>query len=99
MSIDVKQTEEIIETARSFTARQIAVIIFIVIGSVSSVFWIENRYAKIKEINERFERSQQQLESAHFLTLEMFSLLPEAQRKQIIEKLNLSKSNRNKSAE
>lgn len=70
--------------------------ISIVTTTVSAAFWIENRYAKIEEINERFQKSQQQLESAHFLSLEIFGQLPETQRKQILEKLEVSKQNRNK---
>lgn len=99
MSIDVNKTEDIIKAIQSFNARQIAVIIFIVISAVSFSFWVENRYAKIKEIEAKFQRSQQQLDSAHFLSLEMFSMLDDHQRKIIMEKLEFARQNRNKTTD
>lgn len=86
----LKDSEEIIATAKTFTPKQWAVILFLITSCVGTAFWVENRYAKIEEINQQFQKNQQQLDSAHFLTLEMFGLLTEAQRRQIMEKLNLS---------
>lgn len=86
----LEETEQVIDTVKSFTSRQLAVVILLVIGSVLTVAWVENRYAKIKEINQRMELSQQQIDSAHFLALELLDRLPEAQRRQILDKLALA---------
>lgn len=96
MGIDVDKTSKIIQTMRSFDSNQWAVIIFLVVGCITAVWTVENRYAKIVEIEERFEKNQQQLESAYFLSLELFGQLPENQRRQIMEKLELSRQKRDK---
>lgn len=97
MPIDINKTKDIIDVLKSFTSRQWAVIIFLITGAIWVVWFVENRYAKIVEIEQRFQQNQQQLESAHFLSLEMFGLLPESQRRQIMEKLEMAKQNKNKS--
>ena len=94
----MSDTEQTIQTMMGFTPKQWAVIVVLVTGCVGTAFWVENRYAKITEINEKFTQNQQQIESAHFLTLELFSLLTEKQRRAILEKLNLAKVNKSKSA-
>lgn len=99
MPVDIEKTKGIIDVLKSFTSRQWSVIIFLVLGGIWVVYQVENRYAKIKEIEERFQQSQQQLDQAYFLSLEMFGLLPENQRRQIKEKLDLAKKNKDKSAD
>ncbi len=97
MPIDITRTKTIIDVLRSFNSSQWAVIIFLVLGGIWAVWKVETRYAKIIEIEQRFQQSQQQLDSAHFLSLEIFGLLPESQRRQIMEKLELARQNKNKS--
>lgn len=83
---------------KTFTSTQWSVIIFLIVGAITVIFAVENRYAKIREIEERFQQSQQQLDSAHFLSLELFGQLPENQRRQIMEKLELSRQKRDQAA-
>jgi cellobiose-specific phosphotransferase system component IIA len=59
--------------------------------------FIENRYAKIVEIEQRFQQSQQQISQAHFLSLELLSLLSTEQQQTIRHKLELSRENKNNS--
>ncbi len=95
MITDIGKLKAIIEVLRSFNSSQWAVILFLVLGGIWAVWKVETRYAKIVEIEQRFQKSQQQLDSAHFLSLEMFGQLPEAQRRQIMEKLELARQNKN----
>lgn len=99
MPIDINRARTIIDVLRSFNSTQWAVVLFLVIGGIWSVWQVENRYAKIMEVEQRFQQSQQQLESAYFLAIEMFGRLSEAERRQIMEKLELArqkKTNPNK---
>lgn len=96
MPIDIEKTKNIIDVLQSFNSRQWAVIIFLIVGAVWTVWQVENRYAKIKEIEERFQQNQQLIDDSYFLTLEMFSLLSESQRKLIMEKLEVAKRTKNK---
>lgn len=50
---NLKETEEIIDTVRKFSSKQIAVIISIVILCVTSVLFVEDRYAKTKVMKEQ----------------------------------------------
>lgn len=86
----IDEIEKIIKESKTLTSRQWALVIVITIMCVGAAFWVENRYAKIEEINNKFQKNQQQLDSAHFLALEMFGLLSESQRRKIMEKINLS---------
>jgi hypothetical protein len=97
MPIDTEKTTSIIDIIKSFTSSQIAVILFLIIGSVWSILFIENRYAKIVEIEQRFQQSQQQISQAHFLSLELLSLLSTEQQQTIRHKLELSRENKNNS--
>lgn len=84
--------EEIVKVLLGFSIKQWVVIVSLIITVVGSAFWVEKRYAKIQETEQKFSQNQQQLDSAYFLTLEMFSLLPENKKKAILEKLTISKS-------
>jgi hypothetical protein len=95
MITDIEKLKTIIDVLKSFSSNQWAVIILLVLGGIWAVWKVETRYAKIVEIEQKFQQSQQQLDSAHFLSLEMFGLLPEAQRRQIMEKLELARQNKN----
>jgi hypothetical protein len=98
MPISLNDAEKVAEEIKRFSARQIAVILFLIISCVGTAFWVENRYAKIQEIEKQFSINQQQLNSAHFLSLEIFSILNDEQRKLILQKLELARQNNNKPA-
>ncbi|TFH08936.1 MAG: hypothetical protein E4H07_07050 [Nitrosomonadales bacterium] len=83
--------EEIVKELLSFTLKQWMVIATLATFCVGAAFWVEDRYAKIKVTEQRFSQNQQQLDSAYFLALEMFSLLPENEKKAILEKLTIIK--------
>lgn len=87
--------EETVNILMGFSIKQWVVIITLVTTVVGSAFWVEKRYAKIQETEQKFSQNQQQLDSAYFLTLEMFSLLPENKKKAILEKLTISKNVKN----
>ena len=94
MPLDVNKTITILEILKSFNTKQWAVMIFVVVLSVMSAFWVEKRYAKISEIDKKFQQNQQQLDFAYFLSLELFGSLPESERNRISQKLELSKKNK-----
>jgi hypothetical protein len=95
--LDFKKIGEMIDVFKSMTSNQIALIVVVVPLCVGAVLWVENRYAKISEIEKEFAIRQQQLESSYFLAVELLMTLPEQQRKLIMEKLELSKKTKEKS--
>ena len=94
--LGLDKIKDLIDALTSFNSKQLATLIFLIALCVAFAFWVENRYAKIREIDQQYQKSQQQLDSAYFLSLEMFSMLNDQQRKLILEKLELSRQNRNK---
>jgi len=97
--LDFKKIGEMIDVFKSMTSNQVALIVVVVPLIVGVVLWVENRYAKISEIDKELAIRQQQLESSYFLAVELFMTLPEQQRRLIMEKLDLSKKTKDKSTQ
>jgi hypothetical protein len=53
--------EEIIEESKKFTAKQIAVIIALIVASVTGVLFFEDRYAKNKEIKSELDVTKNEI--------------------------------------
>lgn len=103
--LQMPDTEDTIKVLLGFTVRQWAVIVMLTASIISGGVWVEDRYAKIKDVEETvqatntaFQQSKQQIEQAHFLSLEIFSKLPKAQRDEIMAKMNLVHSSKNTKA-
>lgn len=90
---NLKDGEEVVKEIKNFTPKQIAVIILLITSCISTAFWVENRYAKIQEIEQQFSRNQQILDKAYFLALELFDLLTDDQKKAILIKQQIAKQN------
>lgn len=86
----LKDSEEIIKTILGLTASQWALVIFLVVGSVSLAFWVENRYAKIEETKSSIEKTENEIKrhkdeilQMHFKTLELIRIQPKSVQEEI----------------
>lgn len=48
--------KEVIETVKTFTPQQLAVIVTLITSCFFVFFWVENRYANLKKTEENIER-------------------------------------------
>lgn len=78
------------KTIFGLSLQQLAIIVGFCSTCVGLTVHVEGRYAKIKEIDEKFQKNDQQLKLAHFLALELLSELPLEKRQEIRNKLELS---------
>jgi len=78
MAIDVEKTKGIIDVIKEMTSKELAVTLFLMVGSVSLAFWVENRYAKIEETQAEIEitrkeikKTEQEIERHKFEIIQM----------------------------
>lgn len=83
MPVDVEKTENIIDTIKNMSAKELAVTVFLIVGAVFLAFWVEGRYAKIEETRASIERTEAEIRKhkeeiiqMHVKTLELIKLQP-----------------------
>ena len=86
----LKESEEIIKTMLGLTPPQWALVIFLVVSSLTLAFWVENRYAKMKETKISIEKTEKDIKlhkdeilQMHFKTLELIRIQPKAVQEEI----------------
>lgn len=92
MPLDPDKTTGIIDTLKKMSSRELAVTLFLIVGAVMGTFWIEGRYAKIKETKEEIEKTEASIKKTeaeikkhkleilqmHIKTLELIKLQPKS---------------------
>lgn len=79
--MDPDKTQGIIDTVKNMSSRELAVTVTLIVMVVAAAFWVENRYAKLTETEERIARHQAQLIQVQTQILELINAQsPEAQR-------------------
>ena len=86
MTINTNDTSGIIDTVRGMNSKELAVTLFLIIGCVGAAFWVENRYAKLRDTQERIEQQQTQLIQLQTQILNVVNALPADIRKEIVER-------------
>lgn len=56
MPIDIKKTENIIDVLRKMSSAELAVTLCLIVGAVYSVFWVEGRYVKMKQLKDEMTK-------------------------------------------
>ena len=86
MGIDVDKTAGIIGTLRKMSNKELAVTVCLIVASVAGAFWIENRYAKLRDTQERIEQQQTQIIQLQTQILSVVNALPADVRREIVER-------------
>lgn len=98
MTVDIEKTASIITTLRRMSSKELATTIFLIIATVTSAFWIENRYAKLVDTQQRIEQQQTEIIQLQNQILTVVAALPADVRHEIIERSTVNQAiNRNKS--
>lgn len=90
MGLDIEKTAGVIDIIRKMTSRELAVLVVFVLSSVSFAIygynWIEGRYAKLRDTQDRIELQQAQLLQLQTQILNVVNALPAEVRKEIVER-------------
>jgi hypothetical protein len=84
--MDVDQTTGVIDTIKGMTSRELAVMLVLIVLSVAGAFWIENRYAKLRDTQEVIQQQQAQVIQLQTQILNVVNALTPEQRKEILER-------------
>ena len=84
--MDVENAEGVVSTIRGMSSKEIAVMVLLIILSVSVAFWVENRYAKLRDTQEVIKQQQAQLIQLQTQILTVSQALTPEQRKEIVER-------------
>lgn len=86
MTPDPEKTAGLIDTLRKMTSKELAATLVLIVFFVGAAFWVENRYAKLSETQERIERHQIQLVQMQTQILEVINAQSPEVQKQIRER-------------
>ena len=67
---------------------ELAVMIGAIIMFTTVAFWVENRYAKLLDTQEKLGQQQTEIRSLQMQLLQLINSLPEQQRKEFVERIS-----------
>lgn len=95
--MDVDKTAGIIDTIKGMSSKELAVTLVLIVSCVLAAFWVENRYAKMRDTQielgrqqQEILRQQQNVENLQKQVINVVNSLPLDVRKEIIERSTLA---------
>lgn len=86
MALDADKTAGIIDTVKGMTSKELAVTLVLIVSCVAGAFWVENRYAKLRDTQSRIEQQGTQIIQLQTQILNVVNALPAPVRQEIIER-------------
>lgn len=77
---------KVLELLHTLSAQQMAAVLVLVVSAVTGAFWVENRYAKLRDTQARIEQQQTQVLQLQTQILNVVNALPPEVRKEIVER-------------